>query len=372
MKAVSHQSFALRITGMFSAAVVLAATAVSPANAEDVAEMRRTLIVLSGAALLNDAATAQGAASAFQRAMQTRTMSGGATFDDATGKGVALGSRDLVGWASFTGERSHQNGETGLFDVRGVNGAIGVDSRIGANTIVGGSLGVGNHNSQINDQLGEARVNSVSLGVYASHLSDQQWLVNGGASYTNHSLKTDRSSDTSGVSPRLKGNTRGNTFGAFGEVGRRNSVAGINVDSTLGLRFLSTRVNAFNETGGGDITAQNALKIGAQSRTSTRGIVGVRLWHELVNVGGGKAIPSLRVAYEYEFGDKRSSLTNAFYGATRSFTVQSAKLGAHIVTADLGVDVQFQKQLEVHVGGNMSARRGETSVGGGVSARYRF
>ncbi|WP_170935838.1 autotransporter outer membrane beta-barrel domain-containing protein [Pandoraea sp. PE-S2R-1] len=371
MKAVGYQSFTLRIGGIFSAAVALFSMGVSPANAEEVAEMRRTLIVLSGAAQLNNAAMAQGAASAFQRAMQTRMMSGGAMFDDAPGKGLAPDGRNIVGWASFTGERSHQNGETGLFDVRGVNGAIGVDSRISANTIVGASLGVGNHNSQIEDQLGEARVNSVSLGVYASHLSDQQWLVNGGVSYTNHSLKSDRSIDTSDVSPRIKSNTRGNTFGAFGEVGRRNALAGINVDSTLGMRFLSTRVNAFDETGG-DISAENALKIGSQSRTSTRGIVGVRLWRELVNVGGGKAIPSLRVAYEYEFGDKRSSLTNAFYGATRSFTVQSAKLGAHIVTADLGVDVQFQKQFDVHVGGSMSARRGETTVGGGVSARYRF
>ncbi|VVE43780.1 Extracellular serine protease [Pandoraea iniqua] len=372
MKAVSYPSFALRVTGMFTAAVVLFSMAVSPVKADEAAEMRNTLIVLSGAALLNNAVTAQSAASAFQRAMQTRTMSGGVTFDDTTGKGLAPGNGDLVGWASFTGERSHQNGETRLFDVRGVNGAIGVDSRIDANTIVGGSLGVGNHNSEIDGHLGEAGVNSVSLGVYASHLSDQQWFVNGGATYTNHSVKTDRNVDTSDASPRVKGNTRGNTFGAFGEMGRRNALGAVHLDSTLGMRFLSTRLNAFDEAGGGDASAPNALKVGSQSRTSTRGIVGVRLWHELVNVAGGKAIPSLRVAYEYEFGDKRSSLTNAFYGATRSFTVQGAKLGAHIVTAELGVDVQFDNQLEVHVGGNMSARRGETTVGGGIGAKYRF
>ncbi|WP_174978047.1 hypothetical protein, partial [Pandoraea bronchicola] len=60
------------------------------------------------------------------------------------------------------------------------------------------------------------------------------------------------------------------------------------------------------------------------------------------------------------------------YGAPSNFTVKGPKLGRDIFTADLGVDMQVKKQLEVRVGGNVSVRKGESALGGGISAKYRF
>jgi hypothetical protein len=34
--------------------------------------------------------------------------------------------------------------------------------------------------------------------------------------------------------------------------------------------------------------------------------------------------------------------------------------------------MQLNKRLEVRVGGNASVRKGESALGGGISAKYRF
>ncbi|VVE33854.1 Extracellular serine protease [Pandoraea communis] len=337
----------------------------------DTAEQRRSAHLLSGESLVNNAVAAQAATTSFQRGMQTRMIAGGAMFDDKTANGAMVADNGVAGWASFNGGKTSQRGDGMSFDVKGLDGAIGVDKRLNQNTLVGGSIGFGNQESKAKGLPGESKVNSVSVGLYGSHLTGANWFVNGAVSYTNHSVKTDRTVSARFAATRLAGKTSGRTFGMFGEVGKRFDVSGVNIDPSVGVRVASTRLNAFNETNSYS-EGNDGLKVGSQSQTSTRGVVGVRLWSEVVSIAGGKVAPSLRLSYEREFGKTQSSLTNAIYGAPRSFTVKGPKLGKDIFTADLGVDMQIKKQLEVRAGGNVSVRKGESALGGGISAKYRF
>ncbi|WP_246189217.1 autotransporter family protein [Pandoraea anapnoica] len=334
-------------------------------------EQRRSASLLSGESLVNNALTAQGATTAFQRGMQSRMLAGGAMFDDKTANGANADSHGIAGWASFSGGNTSQRGDALSFDVRGIDGAIGVDKRIGSNTVVGASVGMGNQNSKAKGMPGESKINSVSVGLYGSHLNDANIFVGGGVSYTNHSVTTDRTVAARNASARLSGKTSGNTFGAFGEIGKRLDVAGFNVDPSVGVRLASTRLNAFDETNR-DGAGNDGLKVGAQSQTSARSVLGVRLSRDVINFDGGKVTPMLRLAYEHEFGNTQTSLTNSLYGAPRAFNVKGAKLGRDVFTADLGVDLQLKKRLNVHVGGNVSVRQGESALGGGISAKYRF
>ena len=243
--------------------------------------------------------------------------------------------------------------------------------RIAHRTIVGASIGMGNRSSQPSRMPGESKANSMSAGLYASHLHDSNWFVNGGVSYTRHNVKTDRRVSARGVSARLSGKTNGRSFGAFGEIGKRFAVAGMSVDPSAGVRVASTRLDAFDEThrtGRGT----DGLTVGAQSQTSVRSVLGVRLWREVAEIGGTKLAPSLRLAYEHEFGNVQSRLTNRIHGAPHAFKVRGPTLGREILTADLGLEMQFRKPLNVRVGGNVSARKGESAYGGGVAAKYRF
>ncbi|WP_301234052.1 autotransporter domain-containing protein [Pandoraea cepalis] len=347
---------------------VLSAMALQTAGSE---EQRRSARLLSGESLVNNATAAQGAATSFQRGMQTRMIAGGSMFDDQTTNGAMASDNGIAGWASFKGGNASQRGDGMSFDVKGLDGAIGIDKRVNQNTLVGASVGLGNQDSKAKGMPGESKVNSVSVGLYGSHLAATNWFVNGGVSYTNHSVKTDRTVAARNASARLSGKTSGQTFGMFGEVGKRFGVSGVNIDPSVGVRVASTRLNAFDETNR-DGQGTDGLKVGSQSQTSTRGVVGVRLWSEVASIAGGKVAPSLRLSYEHEFGNTQSSLTNAIYGAPSGFTVKGPKLGRDIFTADLGVDMQIKKQLEVRVGGNVSVRKGESALGGGISAKYRF
>ncbi|WP_185735693.1 autotransporter outer membrane beta-barrel domain-containing protein [Pandoraea apista] len=335
------------------------------------AEQRRSARLLSGESLVNNAVAAQAATTAFQRGMQTRMIAGGTMFDDKTSNGARAADNGIAGWASFNGGKTSQRGDGMSFDVQGLDGAIGVDKRVNRNTLVGASVGFGNQESKAKGLAGESKVNSVSVGLYGSHLTDTNWFVNGGASYTNHSVKTDRTVSARFAATRLAGKTSGRTFGMFGEVGKRFEVSGMNIDPSVGVRVASTRLNAFNETNSFS-QGNDGLKVDSQSQTSTRGVLGVRLWREVASVAGGKVAPSLRLSYEREFSNTQSSLTSAIYGASNKFTLKGPKLGKDIFTADLGLDMQLKKQLDVRVGGNVSARKGESALGGGVSAKYRF
>ena len=347
---------------------VLSAMALQTAGSD---EQRRSARLLSGESLVNNATAAQGSATSFQRGMQTRMIAGGSMFDDTTANGAMASDNGIAGWASFKGGNASQRGDGMSFDVKGLDGAIGIDKRVAQNTLVGASVGLGNQESKAKGMPGESKVNSVSVGLYGSHLAATNWFVNGGVSYTNHSVKTDRTVAARNASARLTGKTSGQTFGMFGEVGKRFGVSSVNIDPSVGVRVASTRLNAFDETNR-DGQGNDGLKVGSQSQTSTRGVVGVRLWSEVASIAGGKVAPSLRLSYEHEFGNTQSSLTNAIYGAPSQFTVKGPKLGRDIFTADLGVDMQIKKQLEVRLGGNVSVRKGESALGGGISAKYRF
>ncbi|MCI3205448.1 hypothetical protein DBA20_10820 [Pandoraea capi] len=336
------------------------------------AEQRRAARMLSGESLANNAAAAYSAADTFRSSMQTRMLAGGSLPDCNTTNGQRAGENGTAVWGSFKGTGARQESDDMSFSTKGIDGAFGVDRRLNRNALVGAAFGIGTRSSVASDLPGSSDVRSASVGLYGSYLSDTRWFANGGVFYTNHNVSTERTVAARDVSARVSGKTGGRTLGLFGEVGQRVLAGGVNVDPFLGVRIANTRLNGYDETDRDAGQGNNGLHVGPQTSNSRRVIAGVRLWRELVNTAGGSVIPSLRLAYEHEFGDTQGSLTNAIFGAPRSFTVSGVKLGRDIFTADLGADIRVTRQLNVHVGGDLSLRAGEKAVAGGVSAKYRF
>uniref|UniRef100_A0A0H3WPN3 Autotransporter domain-containing protein n=2 Tax=Pandoraea faecigallinarum TaxID=656179 RepID=A0A0H3WPN3_9BURK len=336
------------------------------------AEQRRAARMLSGESLANNATAAYGAADQFRASMQTRMLAGGSMPDCNTTAGQRAGENGTAVWGSFKGAGANQEGSGTSFSTSGIDGAFGVDRRLNRNALIGASFGLGTRTSRANDLPGDASVRTASVGLYGSYLSDARWFANGGVFFSNHNLTSDRTVAARDVSARVSGKTGGRTIGVFGELGQRVIAGGMNVDPFLGMRLASTRLDGYDETDRDATQGNNGLHVGSQTSNSRRVIAGVRLWRELVNTAGGSVIPSLRLAYEHEFGDTQGSLTNAIYGAPRSFTVNGVKLGRDIFTADLGADIRVTRQLNMHVGGNLSLRSGEKAVAGGVSAKYSF
>jgi len=336
------------------------------------AEQRRAARMLSGESLVNNADAAYSASDAFRSSMQTRMLAGGSLPDCNATNGQRAGQNGMSVWGSFKGAGTNRSDGEQSFSTSGIDGAFGIDRRLNRNALVGVSFGLGSRTSRADDLPGDASIRSTSLGLYGSYLSDARWFANGGLFFTNHNVTTERTVAARDVSARVEGKTSGRTLGLFGEVGQRVFAGGMNVDPFIGMRIASTRLNGYDETDRDAGQGNNGLHVGSQVSNSRRAILGVRLWRELVNTSGGSVIPSLRLAYEHEFGDTQSSLTNAIYGAPRAFTVKGVKLGRDIFTADLGADVRVTRQLNVHVGGNLSLRSGEKAFAGGVTAKYMF
>ncbi|AJP58227.1 hypothetical protein UC34_17140 [Pandoraea vervacti] len=338
-------------------------------------EQQRAARMLSGESLVNNATAADSAADAFRASMQTRMLAGGSMPDCNTTTGQRAGdvaNHGTAVWGAFKGAGANQEGNGMAFSTSGIDGAFGVDRRLNRNALIGASFGLGTRTSRANDLPGDTRIRSASVGLYGSYLSDARWFANGGAFFANHNVTSDRSVAARDAVARVSGKTGGRTLGIFGEVGQRVIAGGMNVDPFLGMRLAYTRLGGYDETDRDAGQGNNGLHVGPQVSNSRRVIAGVRLWRELVNTAGGSVIPSLRLAYEHEFGDTQGSVTNAIYGAPRAFTVNGVKLGRDIFTADLGADIRVTRQLNMHVGGHLSLRAGETAVAGGVSARYRF
>ncbi|WP_174994874.1 autotransporter family protein [Pandoraea anhela] len=336
------------------------------------AEQRRAARMLSGESLANNATAAYSAADAFRSSMQTRMLAGGSMPDCNTSRGQRADENGTAVWGAFKGTGATQENSDMAFSTKGIDGAFGVDRRLNRNALVGASFGLGTRSSVAGDLPGSSDVRSASVGIYGSYLSDTRWFANGGVFFTNHNVSTERTVAARDVSARVSGRTGGRTLGFFGEVGQRVLAGGMNVDPFLGMRIATTRLNGYDETDRDPAQGNNGLHVGPQTSNSRRIIAGVRLWRELVNTAGGSVIPTLRLAYEHEFGDTQSRLTNAIYGAPRAFVVNGVKLGRDIFTADLGADIRVTKQFNVHVGGDLSLRAGEKAVAGGVSAKYRF
>ncbi|WP_211279316.1 autotransporter outer membrane beta-barrel domain-containing protein [Pandoraea oxalativorans] len=336
------------------------------------AEQRRAARMLSGESLVNNADAAYSASDAFRSSLQTRMLAGGSLPDCNATNGQSAGQNGMSVWGAFKGVGATRSDGEQRFSTSGVDGAFGVDKRLNRNALVGVALGLGSRTSRADDLPGDASIRSASAGLYGSYLSDTRWFANGGLFFTHHNVTTERTVAARDVSARVAGKTSGRTLGLFGEVGQRVLAGGMNVDPFIGLRIASTRLNGYDETDRDAGQGNNGLHVGSQVSNSRRAILGVRLWRELVNTRGGSVIPSLRLAYEHVFGDTQSSLTNAIYGAPRAFTVKGVKLGRDIFTADLGADVRVTRQLNVHVGGNLSLRSGERAIAGGVTAKYMF
>lgn len=336
------------------------------------AEQRRAARMLSGESLANNADAAYSASDAFRSSMQTRMLAGGSLPDCNATNGQSAGQNGMLVWGSFKGMGANRSDGEQRFSTSGIDGAFGVDRRLNQNALVGVAFGLGSRTSRADDLPGDASIRSASVGLYGSYLSDARWFANGGLFFTNHNVTTERTVAARDVSARVAGKTSGRTLGLFGEVGQRVLAGGMNVDPFIGMRIASTRLNGYDETDRDAGQGNNGLHVGSQVSNSRRAILGLRLWRELVNTSGGSVIPSLRLAYEHEFGDTQSSLTNAIYGAPRAFTVKGVKLGRDIFTADLGADVRVTRQLNVHVGGNLSLRSGEKAIAGGVTAKYMF
>lgn len=176
---------------------------------------RRAALVLPQMAFAADQNAAR-----LQQGMRDR-LAGDSAFIQNGGTQSDINSGRKNVWARASGDQSNGNesaGEPG-FSMRGAGVNVGADATFD-NSRVGIALGYASSTIDASGKRAKSKVDTFSVGLYGSH-SINNWFANAGASYSGHSIKSDRNAVVGGTGYHMSAKTHGDTLGGFVELGRK-------------------------------------------------------------------------------------------------------------------------------------------------------
>jgi outer membrane autotransporter protein len=241
------------------------------------------------------------------------------------------------------------------FDANATEYQIGYDHRLGANSIVGLSVGKSDADIDVDDRSADGNIDTTSFGAYARH-DAANWYGSAALSYNRHSVESKRDLLLGG---EAKAAYHARTLAFSGEVGKRLGKRQWNLEPHLTVKIANTRQPSFGESG-----PVGALDVDSSDYNSRRLGLGLR-------VAGGahnaRIQPRLLLAYEHEFGDTNAELTNTLAGLP-SFGVEGTDLGRNIFTARLGADVFINTRFSLtgEIGASWRRNQSSRSIFGGL------
>ncbi len=180
-------------------------------------------------------------------------------------------------------------------DSFGVHGGVEYDA--GGGLVVGAAGSVSRGESDLQGDIGAARVRAIQGGVYGGWAMGG-FFVQGHAAIGSLSYTIRRN----GVIDNMRARPDGEVFSAGGEAGYLFDLGGLRLGPVIGLRYADVDVDAYTEQGDAALT----LNVEGQSDTSFTGHAGIEARGTL-DMGGLTVRPYLSAAVEQEFdGDART------------------------------------------------------------------
>ena len=180
-------------------------------------------------------------------------------------------------WASGYGGSSSVSGNaaagtnTTTSNIYGT--AVGVDYRVGRDTLIGFSMGGAGVNFNTGQGLGGGHADLFQFGVYGRHNIGAAYIA-GALAYGWQDVTTDRTVTVAGTD-RLRANFHTNTFAARAEAGYRFATALMGVTPYGALQATTFRLPSYAEAA---VSGSNqfALAFASQSTTNVRSELGLR------------------------------------------------------------------------------------------------
>ena len=279
---------------------------------------------------------------------------------DATG--ACAPAKDNQVWASVFGATgrldSDGNAQTLKHDTNGF--FVGADTSVAGGWRVGG-LGGWSHGT-MNAAGGSSSTDDYHLGAYAGNEWDGTSLRLG-ASYTWHTLNTQRNVSFPGISNNLSSKRDGTTAQVFGEVGHRFELTNaLAVEPFAGLAHVSVKTDAFAERGG-----VAALTGSAASMDSTFSTLGARFSAKLSEQTALRGL----LGWRHAFGNATPTSTNAFQGSI-PFTVQGVPLARNVAVVEAGIETKLTRDLKLSVSYSGQFANKLHDNGAKVALNYKF
>lgn len=241
----------------------------------------------------------------------------------------------------------------------GTKGALfGLDRTLGQ-WIVGGFIGGGKGDMDLDASSDHADSDDLHLGLYATRSFGATDLRTG-LSWTRSALETDRHVAVSSFSDQLNADYDARMVQLFGQLSRSYVLGQTTLEPSAGLSYLHVSTGDVSETGG-----DAALALSGADFDATFVELGLAARHSLAGTVHPTQLTS-GLRWRHKLAGDAPQIDMAFAGGS-SFAVEGADLDDDLISVDLGIDVALGKSSRLHAG--YSHQFGENTESGALSAR---
>ena len=217
---------------------------------------------------------------------------------------------------------------------------LGTDTDLGNDFRAGVHMNLANARTEVHSRGDYTDVDQAAIGLHALYFNDQQFWVEGLASYGWHDGDSHRRINVGTLTPEARGDYDGkSTNGAIESGFRFNLGTAMHLEPFVGAYYSKVKYDSFTEKGAGDAD----LRVGKASATSMQYGAGLRLSGDVdLGVAGTKLHPIAMVRYLHNTKDDTASVDNSFAGLpTDSFTVEGSRPMKNHWQGALGASFDF-------------------------------
>jgi len=248
---------------------------------------------------------------------------------------------------------------------------VGADASVTPDLRLGVHANLANSRTEVDRRNDYTDVDQAAIGVHALYFNQQQWWVEGLASYGWQHADSSRHVEVGSFDPQATGRYDGKTTNAALEGGYRFQLGqNMHLEPFVGAYYTKVKYDAFTEKGAGDAN----LRVGRSDASSLQYGVGARLVGDVdLGVDNTKLHPIVMVRYLHNTRDDTVSVNNAFAGVpAETFTVQGSRPLRNHWQAGVGVsfDITPKASTFVYYNADIASHMSSNAVNLGV--RWTF
>jgi outer membrane autotransporter protein len=244
--------------------------------------------------------------------------------------------------------------------------ALGVERRLGTDTVAGLAFGYANGKIKVTDGMGSARMQNWQLMAYGSRQRDA-WFLDGTVGFGVGQMAMRRSLSLPGVNETYRADLRSRHLALAGRAGYRlGASSGQRLDTWLGMHYVASRHLSGAEQGN-PAAARLDLQAGTlQSLAPSIGLQG----SVPLKFGSTEWRASLRAGVAHELLDRQAVATTTLLGS--SVDVRSASVGRTSLNLGFGLSGQIDRRMSLLLDVSRESARNWRATSANVSFRYQW
>lgn len=263
-------------------------------------------------------------------------------------------ARRYTAWAQgFGGSGSIDGSATAgssRIDLNSGGGALGMDLSLGADALVGFTMGTTAAGYSLTDLLSSGSARSIVFGLYGGYAMGPAY-IDAALAYAYNTFTTSRFIGIGSTSEIASASFGGSQYGGRIEGGWRFTFDRNVVTPFAGLTVQALSQSAYTEsarTAGSGAPGLLGVSVQAQTSTSVRSVLGAQVETAITAADGNVIRPRLRLGWAHEFNTNRSATAAFTLLPNAPFQVIGAEPASDALTVGAGIDIQLGGTLRLY------------------------